>query len=965
MLTDANSTFATLVAAFAAQGVKVTPEGLASDNASTPNLVRAGGLWLCQPMIAIAPSPGKADTLARIATRYALINGDGSPDVARVARTNAAVLGFVASGVSLTYGGATLVTNANDTLNALITRFTIPGTPPPSIDDLANALAEVELVPASMLVLPVGVESAISIALVPTFVSPIVRLGVTVTETRAKPWIADAFQNVISVGMSLFDVPPQALAAGTGGGVLSLDAFATAVETALPGVRVATGDPPIETDDASERRLWLVNFNRQAGSPIGFQFKDASAVRSFAIPPLSTSLASGTAMVTPYVTGKGLIGTPRPVVFASIDLDVWGAMFLTAMDVMLSPIYAVPANEESPADFEKIVAAKQALARSIAGRVQYIMDGGGPGEYGDADRRRASAIAAMEQALLVVLSSAYSITSLVQVAVDVTSPYTDSVKAPRLSGKPTLTQTETSAPVRNASLSTAKVALTQTTTADPVLATFLLTMQSPARQRNATVDLAYAVAEIEVPSGLPDPDGFQSSSWLTLVHPLDDTRSKVAQVTIPIPLRAYPLSPTLVSQSATLSYPKPTTVAELVRWDADAVYSHQDADQDTGRLKLEINDALGTRDRLTALGDGDPIFLALAESVSVYPALQADLALLTSRAPTAPTNPTTKNAVTAFATLAAAVAAAWPKNAVVHRPASSLVALQQGDEIVPGTYAYTLIHPDDGPTNLTRLELIADQDNTAMLWPQLAVDTRKGQGFRALTFDSASGPIGVYRYPPDVPKGITLAYEVGLPKLDVVMIADLKTSVAVQRNADLIEGKATCQLFVYSAPYTSFSSPLVPLLVDDSDFDIGSGSIGDLGDALKSFLTALLVRSAAPAGTTRGIRVAGSFGYELTLPVTTAAVRSRAAAALDDEGISTYFPIVLVPSVELTINGDGGAKIDAFANELGAFVAGWVRTVQPSTVNAAVFFDVSLFSGAIDSNDKPLLEVRSVRYSLV
>ncbi|KYG00100.1 hypothetical protein BE20_56900 [Sorangium cellulosum] len=963
--TDASSTFASLVAAFAAIGVTVTPASLARDNASTPRLPRERGLWLCPPMIAIAQAGGAADTLARIASRYGILAPDGTPDAARIARANAAVLGFVAQGVSLSFGGVTLVTLADDTLNALLGRFTRPGAPPPSIDDLAAAIAGVALVPAGALMLPVAVESALGVAITPSFTAAIVRLGVTVIEARTPGWIDAAFKDVASVEASAFEVPPDGGGGGASADTLSLDALATAVEAAIPGVRVATGDPPTEADDASDRTLWLINFTSPSGPQIGFQLQGAPAVRSFAIPPLSTSLVSGTASVTPYVSGAGLTGTPLPIVFASIDLDVWGAAFLAAMDTLLSPVYAVPASEVSLADFERIVAAKQTLASSIAGRVQYVMHAGGPGEHGGADPRRDAAIAAMEQSLLVTLSSAYSVTSLVQAAVAVASAYTDPVTAPRLSGKATLTQPASSAPVRNASLSTAKVPLARTTAAAPAPLTFLLTVQSAAQQRNATVDLSYTVGEIEVPTGAPDPDGYQSSRWLTLVHPIADDRGQIDGVTLPIPLRAYPLPPTLVSQTAAATYPAPATVDQLVRWDAAALYSHQDAAQDTGRLRLSIGIAPGAGDRRTALGSDAPIFAALAQFASVYPDLQRDLALLTTRAPGAPPDPVNQCAVSAFAAIAAAVAAAWPSNAVVPPAIAAGATLRESDEIAPGAYTYTLLHSDGGAGDLAELDLIAEAQNPAPLWPALAVDTGDRQGLRPLQLVSSSGTKGVYRYPPGVPKGISLVYRVGLSSLDVAMIPCVEAGAAVQRNADLIDGEETNELFVYSAPYTSFSSPLVPLLVVPSDFDVGAGPIDGLAAALSAFLVALLARSAAPAGSTRVLRVAASYGYELTRPVTSATVRGRASATGRACHIFTHLPVALVPSVELVINGDGGAQIAAFAAKLAGFVADWDRTVQPSHTNAAVFFDVSLFSEAAWSVDKPLLAVRSVRYGLV
>ena len=978
--TDESSTFASLVKAFGRLNVTVTPESLAHDNADTPNLVRPSGLWLCPPMIAMAANDGK-DTLANIAMRYGIVTAGGKPDVACVARTNAAVRGFIAPNVTLNYKGKPWVTKTNDTLNALVGIFTDPGDSPPSIDDLAEAFAGVALVPANALVLPCEAESAVNVTIVPTFKAPIVRLGVTVTESRSPDWIAEDFKGVASVSSSTFDVPPQTSTGDADGQVLSLDAFATAVENAMPGVHVATGDPVIETDDASQRRLWLVNFGWAGSSAISYQFRANTFVRSFAIPPLSTSLVSGTASVTPYVSGQGLSGLAQLLTFAAIDLDVWGSQFLSAMDLMLSPAYAVPASQASPVDFQTIMAAKRTLAASIAGCVQYVMDDGEPGEYGDPDPRRAEAIATMQQELLVNLSSAYSINSLVQVGVDVTSTFTNSLTAPRLSGKPILSQPQTKAPVRNASLSNSKVPLTKTTESEPALATFLLTVQSPSQQRNAVVKLDYAVAEIEVPSGSPDPDGYQSSSWLTLVHPLDDTHGEVDGVTLPIPLRAYPLPPTLVSQVATPSFPDEPTVEQVVRWESNVVYSHQDADQDTARLKLEIGVALGKGDSGTGLDDSDPIFLALAQFFAVYQALKTDLALLTQIAPGSTASQATTFAVSAFATIASQVAAAWPTNEIISRPTPQRFAARSlPDEIVPGIYAYSLIHSGEAD-ELTELDLIADANNTAPLWPTLYVNTTGDpKDFQILSFVSSSGSKARYLYPPGVKKGSTLLYRISparaqvataaieaenLAQLDIVMIADTNTSVAVDRNADLIDGQTTYPLFVYSTPYTTFRSTLVPLLIRSKEFVIGTGQLDGLESALQTFLTALLHRPAAPSGSTRPLRISAGFGYDLVSAVSSAA---DSADSADDNpnGLTTYMPVVLIPSVDLTINGDSkaGTDINAFASDLAKFIVDWDKKVGPSHTNATVSFEVTLFSQAEDSDNKPLLDLRAVVYRL-
>jgi hypothetical protein len=185
----------------------------------------------------------------------------------------------------------------------------------------------------------------------------------------------------------------------------------------------------------------------------------------------------------------------------------------------------------------------------------------------------------------------------------------------------------------------------------------------------------------------------------------------------------------------------------------------------------------------------------------------------------------------------------------------------------------------------------------------------------------------------------------------------------------LIAGVTTCPLFIYSTPYTGFPSALVPLLLVDEDFDIGSGPVLALEAALQTFFQTLLDRPVAPPDSTRTLRVAASYGYELSYAAPSRPqlfVRgAKSAINASDTALVPRLPIALIPAVELTINGDNNTSINAFATNLASFIVDWDKQVQPSLANASLFFEVSLFSANAGSNDKPLLIVRSVRYGLI
>src|SRR5262249_44996648 len=281
--------------------------------------------------------------------------------------------------------------------------------------------------------------------------------------------------------------------------------------------------------------------------------------------------------------------------------------------------------------------------------------------------------------------------------------------------------------------------------------------------------------------------------------------------------------------------------------------------------------------------------------------------LLTTRQAGAPSDAVTAGGLSAFATMANAVAAAWPTNAIVPPPSARAQGMEGPAEVIPGSYGYTLVRPLDSSNDVTTLTVIGDRANPAPLWPELAVDDGSGAGLQALVLSSSTPTEATYTYPAGIARGQSLRYQASLKRLDVVMIPDFDLSVSVIRNANLVAQVTTCPLFVYRTPYIAFPSPLVPLLLVDEDFDIGLGTTQQLEAALRTFLESLLDRANAPGGSQRPLRVAASYGYEFTRPAAVnpaAAVRGAKSAMAEVIGLVPTLPIALIPSVELTINGD-------------------------------------------------------------
>ncbi|MCU1234651.1 MAG: putative cell-wall-anchored protein SasA motif, partial [Candidatus Solibacter sp.] len=235
--------------------------------------------------------------------------------------------------------------------------------------------------------------------------------------------------------------------------VLSLQVFATDFEQAFTGFKLATGAdqdyrgdaqraacgqaaamldaaPADSSNDDNNKQLWAVNFGTNGPANARFNYNVQQGVQFYALPPLSTKLwdSNGDLTLQTYKTGTGLSGT-KTLQFHSIDVDGWASGFLADMDKFLSPAFAAPIYAVDPANFTAVVRAKGDLADSIKQDLAVVLNNSATGNLGDAQQ-------ALYQQLLVELSSAYSVDTIVQYPFQISSPCSDAKVACRLSGKP-------------------------------------------------------------------------------------------------------------------------------------------------------------------------------------------------------------------------------------------------------------------------------------------------------------------------------------------------------------------------------------------------------------------------------------------------------------------------------------------------------------------------------------------------
>jgi hypothetical protein len=669
-------------------------------------------------------------------------------------------------------------------------------------------------------------------------------------------------------------------------------------------------------------------------------------------------------------TGATGVSGLGPTGFSSVDLDVWATDFLAAVDLYLSPRYAVPlAQLSGPSGgvgitaINRLIAAKETLADAIAGTVSEVLRVGPTGGTALKDAQEA-----VRQQLGVNLSSGFATNAVIWSPFSVTGP-TGFASPPRLSGTPVDVSESPTGPTGGAvALSTAKVPLEALSAAS-----FLFNVQAPAEHKSVPLDLDYVVSEVEHDiHGVPGISGYQASSWLTLILPDGpagrsptgpsgatavhlDTR--IGRVDVPIALRAYPTPPTMLTQSATASFSSlgetaSTRLDRAKQWDYTFSYRSESAEQDTQYLSLAFNERIDPEATLLAAAPRD-LFDWLAQFVTIYPDLQRDLASV----PNDGGGPTAGYAISVLANVATEIAEALRS----YPPVGPARVLPPG--MTAEVYTYRMRSARDPVsqqlTSLTMEQIAAAQMDIG--WPEITYVGPAGSFVLPVT---ATGPTGrSYAYPTG-PSGITasapLTQEFRYTGLDAIELSDAWAGVAVARNEFLLgpSGPQTNPSFVYRTPLVRFIDTQTPSLTWNDSISIPD-SVGITGPAsLPEFVTPLLANLFEwDLGATRPwmLSVAAQYGYQLV-------------QGDDGDGLTSFVPILLRPSFVLDPSQAG--PNGAFVTGLSSGLTGWASDTRPSLRNGTFVLDVSIYApgitgprgatGAEATGGKPMLALHEL-----
>lgn len=746
----------------------------------------------------------------------------------------------------------------------------------------------------------------------------------------------------IDVGLTTWATQFEQVFAGFDG---AGGAARVAVRSDVPDFSAPPGPPAI----------WAIRWSATAGVTAAFDTEHAAY---FSMAPLSVDLFGGPAQVPSY--DSRLAATYTTQTFTGVDLDGWARTALDAMDRVLAPDVATAVAAADPVTYAKLMQAKSVVAQALAAGVVpvYVLDKAATDAgiiAGDLTVARDE----FEQATLVTLASAYTVSSVVQVPASVTvSGTVEGAYGARLFGA--VGPVDGAPPMESdVTVTNGRLPLRATTKDDPEYLTFLVSVGDPRRVPDVVLPLAYRVRFVEHRIDEGDVEyGYAPSQWLRLaLHQEHDVFDfALGTVDAPVPSRDYPALPVLRSQEAVQEQPSENAhgIADYLKWayQVDLVLPDAEA-QDALWVDVQYN---VTPRGMLAEGL-DPLvglYQALASFVTAWAALAPYVAGLPDGGGTVPAS--------------AVIGAVWDQV----RPLAAAWATLRGIPVPPGwappdvlrdsafglpvvqTDHYVVDFSDQSRGILTVLAQAPLVDGKcaplALRWPLVNGVTPK---LPATPVCSGTDPCAgsptpepcwysaEYTYaapPPGSPAPLTLRWT----PLDVLALQTAQSSYRIVRNADLSSGRGiqTNPVFVYRTPTVAFGTPVVPL--------VAVPKVGPLAPDPKSLARSMcttlapLAEAGVDVSAQRLLRVAIRYSYALAGGD---GIRADTAVLLADN-------IAIAPGGscdDLGSPGDATPTLAAVCKRLADNVVTWWEYARPSADEARIELAVVLFADVAGS----------------
>jgi hypothetical protein len=716
--------------------------------------------------------------------------------------------------------------------------------------------------------------------------------------------------------------------------------------------------------------FWVLRWSPTAG--IDVVFEKPSPTRDellvyWALKPLNTSPMSGT------FDGK---------TYSKFDLDVWAQHFLAAVDAFLAPQLAVAValldERHGTPYYQQLLSYKQQLAQAIPRSLANVLaDQAG---MGDAEQARER----LSQALLSRLSNAYTVSTVVQAAAQVsivgradisTSP---GAPPPQLYGSvgpggasaasPSFSPSGASAS-RPYTFSPGELKLAGDGTPPNQWMTVLLTVADPSNQSEIAVPLTYQVNYLQHDFMTSEAyEGYVPSSWLkfilpsqpALTLPVTGPGSPAPVAQIPIPLPFVPDTPVLSDQiakqsTAVASPASPTSIQQEIenamRWDYLATVQHDWAAQDSLDFIITYNAAVSTAGVGARLG-GSPtplaaaLFNALAPFVAGYPQLSAQFGAIVqeaypSKGSPGPGSPGASAIIQQFTQLVGAVAEAW---------SSQPLALEIATGGTTRIDEFVLMPIPSSPDALSvRLRGRAVQPQSPSLpdfWPSLSP---QGLGVTLPTWapdpSQAQYKDGWWELEhtwaglgPGAHIGTLDLLKLSWNALHVLDRQTAELSAYVVRNAELIQGAPTNPDFIYQTQTVRFANPAIPLIVAQPLPPLTP--LQTLTETLEQIFAPMM-----GAGQTLDafIRLEANYSYALVPgPEGDAVIASSAILLADD----------------VMLDG-GGVSPGTIAVPIAAEIGTWYRTHRLPSAGSRLNLAITLFA-TVELQQFPLVQFEDI-----
>lgn len=444
---------------------------------------------------------------------------------------------------------------------------------------------------------------------------------------------------------------------------LNLRPFAEHFQEAFPGLLLAVSEDRQNRTRSgiAQQPLYAV---RLGTGGITYDIQEGKPVY-YALPPLANVLLSGEVAIDNYQAWKG---STKPTTyvpeterkqFDAVDLNLLARNFLVAVENFLEPAVLVPAFQLSEPEVSSILQQKATLAQALSRQLDAILKADQQeGAINPAPELEA-AREAIRQELLIDLVKGYDIETVVQydVTISVSSAITHRInqtitadgsrdasaadwtpgfQPPRIRGKALIKAARVGDEPANRQtidlqsldfkLSPGSIRLRKDSGASCF--TYLFDTKTPEQFANLELDLEFVPTEIEYDiQTLGSIADRQASNFLNFVLPAGLEQS-MGSSSIPIPLREYPASPSLIFQRAEPDPTSRTELADVRQWQYTIVYEHLDIAQDSIdcilQLNVRPNQNLPTESG--TLAPAGELFAALVNFNEIYPEIVVGLA---------------------------------------------------------------------------------------------------------------------------------------------------------------------------------------------------------------------------------------------------------------------------------------------------------------------------------------------------